>query len=170
MKLCSYTILVFVFWTPSARAQLNWEGQTGGLITHFAYTESSSRHGLGHPELAFHDMNAGPMLGNEFRASITLGFLKIGEIGFTRTFNEQGSLPSLSPLFANGFNASHIKFRLVPENVHKTSFVPEIAAGAVVRTRCGVSLKFSNARTLRPQIFISSPPRPSTSQSWCRSL
>lgn len=135
VKLCSYAILVFVFWTASARAQLNWEGQTGGLVTPFAYTEPSSRHGLGHPELAFHYMNAGPVLGNEFQASVTLGFLKIGEIGFTRSFNEQGSVPSLSPLFANGFNASHIKFRLVPENVHKTSFVPAIAAGAVVRTQ-----------------------------------
>lgn len=80
-------------------------------------------------------MNAGPVLGNEFQASITVGFLKIAEIGFTRAFNAQGSTPALSPDFANGFNIAHIKFRLIPENARKTKFVPAIAAGAVVRTQ-----------------------------------
>ena len=125
---------VFVLATV-CNAQLNWEGQTGGLLTPFAYTSASSARGFGPPEVAFHYMNAGPVLGNEFQASITVGFLKVGEIGFTRSFNAQGSTPELSPDFANGFNISHIKFRLVPENAHRTKFVPAIAAGAVVRTQ-----------------------------------
>jgi hypothetical protein len=129
-----FALLTLLF-APSAVAQLNWEGQTGGLITPFAYTELSPRHGFGHPELAFHYMNAGPALGNEFQASVTIGFVKIGEIGFTRSFNQQGSVTGLSPVFANGFNISHIKFRLLPENARKTSFIPAVAAGAVVRTQ-----------------------------------
>jgi len=127
-------ILMIFSLAAASRAQLNWEGQTGALLTPFAYTSASSAHGFGHPEVAFHYMNAGPVLGNEFQASITVGFLKIGEIGFTRAFNAEGSAPP-SPVFANGYNISHIKFRLVPENVRKAKYVPAIAAGAVVRTQ-----------------------------------
>jgi hypothetical protein len=114
-------------------AQLNWEGQTGGLITPFAYTNSPSM-GFFRPELALHYMNGGAVLGNDFQVSITTGFLKIAEGGFTHTFNIQGS-DEMAPLFANGFNAGHIKFRLVPENAWHRSFVPAIAAGAIVRTQ-----------------------------------
>jgi len=127
--------LVLLKLAGASAAQLNWEGQTGALLTPFAYTADSSARSLGHPEVAFHYMNAGPVLGNEFQASITVGFLKIGEIGFTRAFNAQGSDPELGPVFANGFNISHIKFRLVPEGFHKTKLVPAIAAGSVVRTQ-----------------------------------
>lgn len=119
--------------TPAAIAQLNWEGQTGGLITPFAYTSSSAR-GIGRPELALHYLDGGPVLGNDFQISITAGFLKIAEGGYTRAFNAQGS-DGLAPLFANGFNAGHIKFRVVPENAWQEKFVPAIAAGAVVRTQ-----------------------------------
>lgn len=128
------SVLIF-FVAPASVAQLNWEGQTGGLVTPFAYTTSSSSHGLGHPEVAFHYMNAGQVLGNEFQVSVNLGFLGVGEIGFTRAFNSQGSSPQLSPLFGNGFNIAHIKFRILPENLHQRKFVPEIATGAVVRTQ-----------------------------------
>jgi hypothetical protein len=123
-----------VFFGVAASAQLNWEGQTGALVTPFAYTASST-HGFGRPEIAFHYMDAGPVLGNELQASITVGFLKVGEIGFTRAFNVEGSTTTLSPVFANGFNISHIKFKLVPENFKQRKFVPAIAAGAVVRTQ-----------------------------------
>lgn len=118
---------------PLATAQLNWEGQTGGLITPYAYTSPSSR-GIGSPQLAFHYMNGGPVLGNDFQISFTLGFLKIAEGGFTRDFNAQGSA-GLGPLFANGFNAGHIKFRLLPENAFHRKFLPALAAGAIVRTQ-----------------------------------
>lgn len=116
-----------------ALAQLNWEGQTGGLITPFAYTSSSSM-GIGHPQLALHFMNGGAVLGNDFQVSVTAGFLKIAEGGFTRTFNVLGS-DELAPPFANGFNAAHVKFRMLPENAWHTSFIPALAAGAIVRTQ-----------------------------------
>ena len=76
--------LFFFLLVPLAAAQLNWEGQTGGLITPFAYTSSSSM-GVGRPQLALHYLNGGPVLGNDFQVSITAGFLKIAEGGFTRT-------------------------------------------------------------------------------------
>lgn len=125
-------LLLFLLTRPLL-AQLNWEGQTGGLITPFAYNSSSSM-GVGRPELAFHYLNGGPVLGNDFQVSITAGFLKIAEGGFTRTFNLLGN-DELAPWFANGFNAAHIKFRLLPENAWHTSYLPAIAAGAIVRTQ-----------------------------------
>lgn len=120
---------------PACRAQLNWDGQTGGLLTPFAYVSNSPRRGLGRPELAFHYLDGGPALGSELQASITFGFLKIGEIGYTRSFNVEGSAPGLGRLFANGFNIGHIKFKLLPENFRGAKFVPAIAAAAVVRTQ-----------------------------------
>ncbi len=129
----SIATALFFFLVPLAAGQLNWEGQTGGLITPFAYTSSSSM-GISRPQLAVHCMNGGGVLGNDFQISITAGFLKIAEAGFTRTFNVLGS-DELAPAFANGFNAAHIKFRVVPENAWHTSFVPALAAGAIVRTQ-----------------------------------
>ena len=126
-------LLLLLLLAPLATAQLNWEGQTGGLITPFAYTSSSSM-GVAHPLLALHYLNGGEVLGNDFQVSITTGFLKIAEGGFTRTFNVQGA-DEMAPLFANGFNSSHIKFRLLPENAWHTSFTPAVAAGAMVRTQ-----------------------------------
>ena len=123
----------FFLLVPVAAAQLNWEGQTGGLITPFAYTSSSSM-GVGRPQLALHYLNGGAVLGNDFQVSITAGFLKIAEGGFTRTFNVLGN-DELARLFANGFNAAHIKFRVIPENAWHRSFVPALAAGAIVRTQ-----------------------------------
>ena len=113
---------------PAAFARLNWEGQTGGLITPFAHTSSSAPR-IGRPELAFHYLDGGPVLGNSFQVSITAGFLKIAEGGFTHTFNAECST---TRLFANGFNAGHIKFRLESENAWPKRFIPAIAAGAIV--------------------------------------
>jgi hypothetical protein len=132
-KCLNLTVVLLFLLVAPALAQLNWEGQTGGLITPFAYNSSSSM-GVGRPELAFHYLNGGNVLGNDFQVSITSGFLKIAEGGFTRTFNAMGN-DELAPFFANGFNAAHIKFRLVPENAWHTSFVPAVAAGAIVRTQ-----------------------------------
>jgi hypothetical protein len=126
-------LLLLLLLAPLAPAQLNWEGQTGGLITPFAYASSSSM-GLARPQLALHYLNGGEVLGNDFQVSITTGFLKIAEGGFTRTFNVQGA-DEMAPLFANGFNSGHIKFRLIPENACHTSFTPAVAAGAIVRTQ-----------------------------------
>jgi hypothetical protein len=76
-------LLIFSL-VPSCLAQLNWEGQSGALLTPFAYTSASSSHGFGRPQVAFHYINAGPVLGNEFQASITVGFLKIAALAVLR--------------------------------------------------------------------------------------
>jgi len=133
LRQCSLTVILLLLLTSPAFSQLNWEGQTGGLIAPFAYNSSSSM-GIARPELAFHYLNGGDVVGHDFQVSITTGFLKIAEGGFTRTFNVMGN-DEMAPLFANGFNAGHLKFRLIPENAWHTSYVPAIAAGAIVRTQ-----------------------------------
>lgn len=114
---------------------LNWEGQTGAFITPFAYTSQSPTNGVGRPQVAFHFLNTGDVIGNNIQASATLGFLGRAEIGYTRSLNIAGKSTAFSPLFEGGFNTFHGKLTLVPENAAKTKYVPAIAAGFVVRSQ-----------------------------------
>ena len=114
---------------------LNWEGQTGAFITPFAYTSQSPANGVGHPQVAFHFLNTGSVIGNNVQASATLGLLGRAEIGYTRSMNIAGSSTAFSPLFEGGFNTFHGKLTLVPENAAKTKYIPAIAAGFVVRSQ-----------------------------------
>lgn len=128
------TLLAAPFCLVSAQG-LNWEGQTGAFITPFAYTSQSPTDGVGRPQVAFHFLNTGSVIGNNMQASATLGFLGRAEIGYTRSFNVAGSSTAFSPLFEGGFNTFHGKLTLVPENAAKTKYVPAIAAGFVVRSQ-----------------------------------
>ena len=53
---------------------LNWEGQSGALITPFAYTSSSPSNNFGRPQISFHFLNTGPVVGNNIQVSATVGF------------------------------------------------------------------------------------------------
>jgi len=132
------TIILLAFLLSSATnvlsQNLNWEGQTGAFVTPFAYTSSSPGDGFGHPAVSFHYMNVGDVIGNDFQASITIGFLKRFEAGYTRSFNAAGSDPALSPLFEGGFDIFHAKANLLRENAWKTNYLPAISAGFVVRS------------------------------------
>ncbi len=120
---------------PAAAQSLNWEGQTGVFITPLAYTAPSSTTGFGKPAVAYHFLNAGPVLGNFHTASVTVGVAKRLEFGYTRAFHQAADTPSLSALWDGGFNVVHGKANLLPENLNKTSWVPAISAGFVARTQ-----------------------------------
>ncbi len=125
----------FALSASAALAQgLNWEGQTGAFVTPFAYTSSSPTNGIGCPNVAFHYLNGGSVVGNDFETSITVGLFKYAEIGYTRALVSGGSTPGLSPLFENGFNIFHGKVNVLPENSFKKKYLPAIAAGFVART------------------------------------
>jgi hypothetical protein len=130
---------------------LNWEGQTGALLTPFAYTAASPSAKLGHPQVAFHYLNSGPVIGNNYQLSLTEGAFKIFEIGYTAAFSSSGDVgtgtlgvlgdsstetgvPSF--LFGNSFSEFHGKLTIVPENAAKTKWVPAIAVGAIGRFGC----------------------------------
>jgi len=111
---------------------LNWEGQTGALLTPFAYTAASPANKFGKPEVAFHYLNTGPVIGNDYQLSLTEGIAKRFEIGYTAAFSSAGSKP-LSYLFADGFSEFHGKATVVDENAGKNKWVPAIAVGAIGR-------------------------------------
>jgi hypothetical protein len=111
---------------------LNWEGQTGALITPFAYTAASPASKFGKPEVAFHFLNTGNVIGNDYQFSITEGFGNRFEAGFTQAFSSSGRSP-LTSLFSNGFSEVHGKFTVLPENAFQSKWVPAIAVGAIGR-------------------------------------
>jgi hypothetical protein len=127
------SLFVITAFSQNSFAQgLNWEGQTGALLTPFAYTAASPAGKFGRPEVGFHYLNAGGVVGNEYQLSITEGIAKRFEVGYTGTFSSSGD-SALSPLFANGFGAFHGKLTVVKENAGKTKWVPAIAVGAIGR-------------------------------------
>jgi hypothetical protein len=130
----AFSLFVITVFSQTSFAQgLNWEGQTGALLTPFAYTAGAPAGKLGKPEVAFHFLNAGNVLGNEYQFSVTEGIGKHFEAGFTQSFNQAGDTPGLSRLFVGNFSAIHGKYTLISENSFKTKWVPAIAVGAIGR-------------------------------------
>lgn len=119
---------------PACNAQnLGWEGETGVFVTPLAYTASSGK-GFGDPVVAFHYMSGGPVLGDFYTSSVTEGFAKRFEFGFTREFHTLGQDPQLSPLWHDGFNVFHAKVNLIPEGIQQNSWLPAISVGFVARS------------------------------------
>jgi hypothetical protein len=119
----------------AASAQsLNWEGQTGALITPFAYTAKSPAKGFGRPAVAFHYLSGGAYLNDAYQISVTVGFLGRAEAGYTRTLVSDVNDETLNHLFDQGFNTFHAKVNVIPENMRKTTWVPAISVGFVART------------------------------------
>ena len=111
---------------------LNWEGQTGVFVTPLAYTVPSTDKGLSLPVVAYHYLNAGPVLGGFHQVSITVGAFGHVELGYSRDLHEQGGTTGLSNLWSSGFNAFHGKVNFLRE---KRSWLPALAVGFVVRSQ-----------------------------------
>jgi hypothetical protein len=129
--------LVFAlpFAVHTALAQnLGYEGPTGVFVTPLASTAASPARGAGHPVIAYHVLAGGPVIGTWNTVSITEGFAKRIEVGYTREDHAAGNTTGLSPLWTDGFNIFHGKANLVPENAGKTKWVPAISVGGIVRT------------------------------------
>jgi hypothetical protein len=133
--LLSVPFLMFLLFSVAQAQGLNWEGQTGAFITPFAYNSQSPSDGIGRPQVAFHYLNAGSVIGNDFQASVTVGMFGRAEFGYTRAFVSAGKTPVLSGLFDSGFNIAHGKVNFVPENAAQTKFIPAISAGFVIRSQ-----------------------------------
>src|SRR5271169_259938 len=129
---CSVIVILVATATPATRAQnLNWDGQTGALVTPFAYTSSSPARGIGLPSVSFHYLDGGDVLGGFFESSVTIGFLKRFEAGYSRASSSDGTTSALSPLFEGGFNIFHAKANLLGENARKHNYLPAISLGFV---------------------------------------
>lgn len=117
--------------SPAARAQnLGYEGPTGVFVTPLAYTSASPANGLGKPSVSYHFLAGGPVIGDFSTVSITEGFAKRFEVGYTSEIHA-GADPY--GLWKNDFSIVHGKAILVPENAAKTNWVPSIAIGGLYR-------------------------------------
>jgi hypothetical protein len=125
-------IAVFAM-VPAFAQNLNWDGQTGGVITPFAYVTNSPTNGLGAPTIAYHGINGGGVLGFQNQVSIDFGAFKRVEFGYSRTVVSEGN-NALSGMFNQDFNTFQAKVNLLPENSYKTQ-LPAISAGFVAHAR-----------------------------------
>ena len=130
-------LLLFVLTLASGllHAQsLGYEGPTGIFVTPLASTAASPATGFGRPIIAGHVLAGGPVLGTFSTYSITTGFAKRFEVGYTREQHAEGSTAGLSPLWKDGPNIFHGKANFVSENAGGTKWVPAISVGGIVRT------------------------------------
>jgi len=112
---------------------LGYEGPTGIFITPLASTAASPAHGAGKPVVSTHVLAGGSVIGTWSTFSVTEGFAKHVEVGYTREFHATGDTKGLSPLWTDGIDIFHGKVNLVPENAGKTKWVPGISVGGIVR-------------------------------------
>ncbi len=130
-------LLVLSFAARTGQAQsLGYEGPTGVFVTPLAYTSASPAKGLGEPSVSYHFLAGGPVIGDFQTVSITEGFAKRFEVGYTsETHAERGNdHPGLSDLWTSGFNIVHGKVTILDENHGKNPAVPAIAVGGILRT------------------------------------
>jgi hypothetical protein len=110
---------------------LNWEGQDGVFVTPLAYSVPSSDKKFGIPVVAYHYLDAGPVLGAFHQVSVTMGAFNRVEFGYTGDLHQDGST-ALSGLWSGGFNIFHGKVNLVRE---RRSWLPALSVGFVARTQ-----------------------------------
>src|SRR5271157_5718519 len=113
---------------------LGWEGETGVFVTPLAYTAGVEGK-IAEPVVGFHFLDAGPVIGQFYEASITVGLGKRFEVGYTSDMHVEGGNAELSPLWHNGFNIFNGKVNLLPENFKKQAWVPAVSVGFIARTQ-----------------------------------
>lgn len=128
-------LAIMLGFSASLGAQnLGWEGETGIFVTPLAYTAGAEGK-LAEPVVGFHFLDAGPVIGQFYEASIEVGLGRRFEVGYTSDIHAQGGNTELSPLWHNGFNIFNGKFILVPENYKKQAWLPAVSLGFIARTQ-----------------------------------
>jgi hypothetical protein len=128
-------IIATVGFAASVSAQsLNLEGQTGGMVTPFAYVIESEPGHAGAPAIGFHWLNGGEAVGDRFQLSAIIGFVGRLEVGYTKGAVSQGSIDTdeVAKIFDRGFMMVHAKAILVPENSGGTN-APAVSVGFAYR-------------------------------------
>jgi hypothetical protein len=152
------TIFCFSLLGPTRQAhaqQLGWEGETGVFVTPLAYTVTSPEHKFALPVAAYHFLNAGSIIGKYNQISVTSGYSKRVEFGYTRSIHDAGSDATLSPLWTDGFNIFHAKGSLITENAWKQSWMPQVSTGFMLRTQVrNVGGQMQNKDTANADIYL----------------
>ena len=128
----AFALLVALSFTaPAAQAQsLGYEGPTGVFVTPLASVSASPAKGLGQPSVAYHFLAGGPVIGDFSTVSITEGFAKRFEVGYT---SEIHAGPDPDALWNNDFDILHGKAIVLPENSFKTKWIPAFSVGGIFR-------------------------------------
>ncbi len=131
----AFALLVALSFTaPAAQAQsLGYEGPTGVFVTPLAYTSASPANGLGKPSVSYHFLAGGPLVGDFSTVSVTEGFAKRFEVGYTSEVHAGGSYGATSALWDSGIDLVHGKAVLIPENSFGSKWVPSVAVGGIYR-------------------------------------
>jgi hypothetical protein len=123
-------LAVFTFAASTAQAQsLGYEGPTGVFVTPLASVSASPANGLGKPAVGYHFIAGGNGLGDYQTVSVTEGFAKRFEVGYTSEFHA-GSyhLPLLTSANVQGFEIVHGKANLITSKTFGA-----ISVGAIYR-------------------------------------
>jgi hypothetical protein len=135
--------------------QLGWEGETGVFVTPLAYTVATPERKFALPVVAYHFLNAGSVIGRYNQLSITGGYARRVEFGYTRTIHDAGSDAVLSPLWTDGFNTFHAKGSLITENAWKQPWMPQVSTGFMLRTQVrNVGGEMQNKDTTNADIYL----------------
>ena len=116
---------------------LGYEGPTGIFVTPLALTAASPAKGVGVPSVSYHFLAGGPIIGDFSTVSVTVGFAKRFEIGYTREIhNETGGsqaalAPALTPLWNSGLDIVHAKANITPKFLSK---VGVFSVGGIYRS------------------------------------
>jgi hypothetical protein len=143
---------------PAARAhgqQLGWEGETGVFVTPLAYTVATGERKFALPIVSYHYLNAGSVIGRYNQLSITSGYAKRVEFGYTRTIHDAGSDATYSPLWTSGFNTFHAKGSIVTENAWRQPWMPQVSTGFMLRTQVrNVGGEILNKDTTNADVYL----------------
>jgi len=114
---------------------LTMDGSSGVFFQPWANVVPSSPGKFNRPTLAYHAVTAGPVAGDYFNVSVEEGFGDWLEFGYTRDNHTDGGDPTFSPLFNDaGMNIFNIKAKVIPENLHRQTWIPAVAIGGALRT------------------------------------
>lgn len=139
LVLAFFFLVAAIIFSSVAKAQsLGYEGPTGIFVTPLAATAASPANGFGKPVIATHALAGGPAIGTFTTYSITEGYGKRVEFGYTREDHATtDSSNAFSGLWNEGLNIFHGKINVLPENYGKTKWVPALSVGGIVRTNDG---------------------------------
>jgi hypothetical protein len=123
-------LFVLALASPFAQAQnLSYEGPTGVFVTPLASTAASPDKSLGKPVVGYHFIAGGNGLGDYQTVSVTEGYAKRFEFGYTSEFHAGSyQLPLVTSANAQGFEIVHGKANLITSKTFGA-----ISVGAIYR-------------------------------------
>jgi hypothetical protein len=141
-------------WSAAAQA-LTMDGQSGVFFQPWANVVPATPEKFNGPTLSYHAVTAGPVAGDYFNVSIEEGFGNWLEFGYTRGNHSDGGDPTYSPLFNYaGMNIFNVKAKIVPEDLHRHTWVPAFAIGGALRTNVPyVSQTFAQKNATNGDIY-----------------